>query len=86
MRRSGAALAVLRLDARYLRKVKERWRRRRTPHRQGRLCCGEIVAGMQPYQDRLPSGINVTYLGDEQVPYVGRRPRAGGADPHGRCP
>ncbi len=46
-------------------------RRRRTPHRQGRLCCGEIVAGMQPYQDRLPSGINVTYFVDEQVPYVG---------------
>jgi hypothetical protein len=26
---------------------------------------------MQPYQDRLPSGINVTYFVDEQVPYVG---------------
>lgn len=71
MRRPGAALAVLGLDARWLRRVKDRRRRRRTPHRQGRRCRGEVVAGVQLYEDRLPSEINITYFVDERVPYVG---------------
>jgi len=30
-----------------------------------------VVAGVQLYEDQLPSGISVTYFVDEQVPYVG---------------
>jgi len=32
---------------------------------------GQVVAGVQLYEDQLPSGISVTYFVDEQVPYVG---------------
>jgi hypothetical protein len=32
---------------------------------------GQVVAGVQVYEDHLPSGISVTYFVDEQVPYVG---------------
>ena len=32
---------------------------------------GQIVAGVQLYEDQLPSGVSVTYFVDEQVPYVG---------------
>ncbi|MDQ6783123.1 MAG: hypothetical protein M3063_06720 [Actinomycetota bacterium] len=31
----------------------------------------QIVAGVQLFEDQLPSGISVTYFVDEQVPYVG---------------
>ena len=31
----------------------------------------QIVAGVQLFEDRLPSGISVTYFVDEQVPYIG---------------
>ena len=31
----------------------------------------QVVAGVQLYEDRLPSGISVTYFVDEQLPYVG---------------
>lgn len=32
---------------------------------------GQVVAGVQLFEDQLPSGISVTYFVDEQVPYVG---------------
>jgi len=32
---------------------------------------GQIVAGVQLFEDRLPSGISVTYFVDREVPYVG---------------
>jgi hypothetical protein len=32
---------------------------------------GQVVAGVQLYEDQLPSGISVTYFVDGQVPYVG---------------
>jgi hypothetical protein len=32
---------------------------------------GQLVAGVQLFEDRLPSGISVTYFINEQVPYVG---------------
>ena len=32
---------------------------------------GQAVAGVQLYEDQLPSGISVTYFVDEHVPYVG---------------
>jgi len=32
---------------------------------------GQVVAGVQLYDDQLPSGISVTYFVDDQVPYVG---------------
>lgn len=32
---------------------------------------GQVVAGVQLYEDQLPSGISVTYFVDEHVPYVG---------------
>ncbi|MDQ3681432.1 MAG: hypothetical protein M3378_13030 [Actinomycetota bacterium] len=32
---------------------------------------GQVVAGVELFEDQLPSGISVTYLVDEQVPYVG---------------
>jgi hypothetical protein len=31
----------------------------------------QVVAGVQLYEDQLPSGISVTYFVNEQVPYVG---------------
>ena len=31
----------------------------------------QVVAGVQLFEDQLPSGISVTYFVDEQVPYVG---------------
>jgi hypothetical protein len=33
---------------------------------------GQVVAGVQMFEDRLPSGISVTCVVDEQVPYVVR--------------
>lgn len=32
---------------------------------------GQVVAGVQLFEDQLPSGITVTYFVDQQVPYVG---------------
>jgi hypothetical protein len=32
---------------------------------------GQVVAGVQLFEDQLPSGISVTYFINEQVPYVG---------------
>ena len=32
---------------------------------------GQVVAGVQLFEDQRPSGISVTYFVDEQVPYVG---------------
>ena len=32
---------------------------------------GQVVAGVQLYEDQLPSGISVTYFVDQRVPYVG---------------
>ncbi|MDQ6725983.1 MAG: hypothetical protein M3066_07460 [Actinomycetota bacterium] len=32
---------------------------------------GQVVAGVQLFEDQLPSGISVTYFVDEQVPYAG---------------
>lgn len=32
---------------------------------------GQVVAGVQLFEDQLPSGISVTYFVDERVPYVG---------------
>jgi hypothetical protein len=32
---------------------------------------GQVVVGVQLYEDQLPSGISVTYFVDEQVPYFG---------------
>jgi hypothetical protein len=32
---------------------------------------GQVVAGVQLYEDQLPSGISATYFVDEQVLYVG---------------
>jgi len=32
---------------------------------------GQVVAGVQLFEDQLSSGISVTYFVDEQVPYVG---------------
>jgi hypothetical protein len=31
---------------------------------------GQVVAGVQLFEDQLPSGISVTYFINEQVPYV----------------
>ena len=31
----------------------------------------QVVAGVQLFEDQLPSGISVTYFVDERVPYVG---------------
>ena len=31
----------------------------------------QVVAGVQLFEDQLPTGISVTYFVDEQVPYVG---------------
>ncbi len=30
----------------------------------------QVVAGVQLFEDQLPSGLSVTYFVDEQVPYV----------------
>ncbi len=30
-----------------------------------------VVAGVELFEDQLPSGVSVTYFVDEQVPYVG---------------
>ena len=32
---------------------------------------GQVVAGVQLFEDQLPSGISVIYFVDERVPYVG---------------
>ncbi len=55
------------------------------PSRQARLCCGEVVAGVQLCDDRLPIGDQRHLLRRRAVPYVGVV-RCGGADPHGGCP
>ena len=31
---------------------------------------GKLVAGVELFEDRLPSGISVTYFVDEQAPYL----------------
>jgi hypothetical protein len=32
---------------------------------------GQVVGGVQLFEDQLPSGISVTYFINEQAPYVG---------------